>query len=214
MPHNPKPFVVFFVLLLLIPFACSRLRTAAVPSDFKQVLAPPLASDRFIVDLRYNTDDNFLHRNVYGPSGVNKCWVHPIMAERLSTLEKILTEQRLKLVIWDCWRPVQVQREMWKVMPDPRYVADPKKGSNHNRGLAMDCALADEEGRLLPMPTAFDDFTETASPNATCSEEEQQRCANRDLQIRVMQQAGFEVFPTEWWHYQPIGIELSSFPVF
>ncbi|MFA4874817.1 MAG: M15 family metallopeptidase [bacterium] len=202
-------------ILILLFFALPALcKTApAAPPGFKQLLAPPFISDRFIVDLRYNTDDNFLHRNVYGPSGVNRCWLDPIAAQRLMNLVPVLAKRHLKLLLWDCWRPLAVQKEMWKILPDPRYVADPAKGSNHNRGMAVDCTLTDEEGDPLPMPTAFDDFSEKASPNSPCTPGEKKRCENRDQLIKLMKQAGFEVFPTEWWHYQPAGMDLGLYPV-
>ncbi len=91
---------------------------------------------------------------------------------------------------------------MWKLVPDARYVADPKVGSNHNRGAAIDVALADETGGLRSFPTPFDDFTYRASPKYQCSEEEKAKCQNRDELIELMKRVGLEVFPTEWWHFQ------------
>jgi len=191
----------------------ARGEEGAKPPGFVKMKAGEYASDRFVVDLRYDTDDNFLGRNVYRKHGVSACWLHPVAADRLMKLVPELKRRRMKLVLWDCWRPLEVQREMWKIMPDPRYVADPEKGSKHNRGIAVDASLADEGGNALPMPTAFDDFSERASPAASCSKEERGLCANRDLQIRLMRKAGFEVLPTEWWHYEPRGVEASLFPV-
>ena len=206
----------FIVLLVLISASasCSRQHpSGAGAPGFVRMLIPPYASDRFIVDLRYNTDDNFLHRNVYGEFGVTACELHPIAADRLMNLAPMLQREKLKLVLWDCWRPAAVQKEMWKIMPDARYVADPAKGSNHNRGLAIDCSLAGEDGKLLPMPTPFDDFTERASPGAACQAADAQLCANRDKLVSLIREAGFDVFPTEWWHYQPSGVDVASYPV-
>lgn len=187
--------------------------SSKIPRGFIQVPSASLSGDRFVVDLKYDTDDNFLGRNVYAAHGVHACYVHPIMAERLAKLAPALEERGLKLVLWDCWRPRAVQEEMWKIMPDPRYVADPKKGSNHNRGLAIDASLADAEGRALPMPTAFDDFTERAASSAQCGKAERALCANRDLQVNLMREAGLEALPTEWWHYQPSGVAVEKYPV-
>lgn len=161
-----------------------------------------LVGDRFIADLKYNSADNFLKKNVYKEYGLDKCYVHPDLHSKLKELEKVLIEKKLKLVLFDCYRPLQVQEEMWKLIPNERYVADPKKGSNHNRGVAMDCALADESGKVLKFPTEFDDFTEKAAHTYQCSAEESQLCKNREVLHSMMMQIGLEAYPTEWWHYQ------------
>lgn len=193
-----------FALLVAAPlFAAS-----SAPKGFVEIAGAP-----FVVDLRYNTDDNFLGRNVYAGHGVDRCWLHPVAAERLARLAPLLERRGLTLVLWDCWRPLAVQKEMWTIMPDPRYVADPKKGSNHNRGLALDAALGDAQGKPLPMPTPFDDFTEKAAPTSACARADKERCVHRDLQIRLMNEAGLEVFATEWWHYQPAGVAVETYPV-
>jgi D-alanyl-D-alanine dipeptidase len=161
-----------------------------------------LTSEHFIVDLRYNSENNFLKRNVYRQYGLDKCYVHPDLHDKLMKLEKNLIAKKLKLVIYDCFRPLQVQEEMWKLIPDENYVADPKKGSNHNRGVAIDCALADESGRTLPFPTDFDDFSERASHAYVCGDLEREGCKNRELLASLMKEVGLEIFPSEWWHYQ------------
>ena len=158
--------------------------------------------DRFILDLKYNSRDNFLKRNVYRDFKLEKCWAVDELANRLKKLIPILSQKKLKLVLWDCYRPLEVQKAMWKLVPDARYVADPKVGSNHNRGAAIDVALADETRGLRSFPTPFDDFTYRASPKYQCSEEEKAKCQNRDELIELMKLVGLEVFPTEWWHFQ------------
>jgi len=160
-----------------------------------------------ILDLRYNTEQNFLKKNVYKDFCLETCYVHPDLYPALQKVEKILTQKKLKLVFWDCWRPLKVQEAMWKLVPNPRYVADPKQGSNHNRGVAIDVTLAKQDGTYLDMPTSFDDFTPKASTIYQCSNDEKQKCKNRDLLIRLMKQVGLEVLPTEWWHFQIPGAE-------
>jgi len=158
--------------------------------------------DRFIIDLRYNTDNNFLHQNVYEAFGLNQCLVHPDLWDRLEKLKKPLAEAKLKLVFFDCYRPLTVQRAMWALVPDGRFVADPRHGSNHNRGTAVDVSLASEDGRLLPMPSDFDAFTPQAAAGFTCPAAAAELCANRDRLKRLMQAAGLVGLRTEWWHFQ------------
>lgn len=161
-----------------------------------------IEGERFILDLKYNSRDNFLKRNLYRDFKLEKCWAVDELANRLKKLIPILSQKKLKLVLWDCYRPLEVQKALWKLVPDARYVADPKVGSNHNRGAAIDVALADETGGLRSFPTPFDDFTYRASPKYQCSEEEKAKCQNRDELIELMKRVGLEVFPTEWWHFQ------------
>lgn len=201
-----KKWLVIVIALCIAAEAAAEVRR--VPKGFVEI-----SGDRFIPDLRYNTDDNFLHRNVYAKLGVDRCWLQPDAASRLMRLTPALEKKHLKIVLWDCYRPNAVQKEMWRLVPDPRYVADPKKGSNHNRGMAADLTLADERGNLIPMPTAFDDFSQKAAPSYKCEPKEKSLCRNRDRLINLMKQAGFEPFATEWWHYQPTGVDLEKYPV-
>ncbi len=178
---------------------------------FCMILTPALGASsplkevkgsQFIFDLKYNSTDNFLKKNVYQPFNLTQCWVLDVLEKKLQLLIPSLQKEKLKLVFWDCYRPLEVQKAMWKLVSDTRYVADPKVGSNHNRGAAIDVALADEKGTLLSFPTPFDDFSPKASPQYPCSKEERAQCKNRDLLIELMKGVGLEVFPTEWWHFQ------------
>lgn len=174
--------------------------------------APPAAAQNsplvvvdgpaYIIDLRYNSSDNFLHENLYKKFGVTKCLVRPEMAQKLANAAKILAPKNIKLVMWDCYRPLEVQRAMWEIKPDARYVANPSKGSNHNRGAAVDVSLANNNGLLLEMPTPFDDFTPRAAPNAACRPADKEKCANRDILKTVMKEAGLVGINSEWWHYE------------
>src|SRR4051812_45867822 len=89
-----------------------------------------------VVGMRYGTDDNFLKRKVY-PEGA-RCLLLPDAAKRLRQAADTLRPKGYRLKVYDCYRPRAVQYEMWKIMPQPGYVADPKFGSNHNRGAAVD----------------------------------------------------------------------------
>mgnify|MGYP000990869255 FL=1 len=111
----------------------------------------------------------------------------------------------LGLKIYDAYRPLSVQKIFWEIMPDERYVADPKKGSRHNRGMAVDLTLVDKEGKELSMPTEYDDFTEKAHRDYMNITEEQ--IINRKILEDVMTNYGFVGLPTEWWHFDYRGWE-------
>lgn len=161
----------------------------------------PLEGPAFLLSLQYNTEQNFLKKNVYREFGLDRCYVHPDLAERLRRLEAPLKAKKLKLLLWDCYRPLAVQKAMWKIVPDPRYVADPEKGSDHNRGVAVDVSLAKEDGSAVEMPTAFDDFSSFSAPTAYCKPEQGSLCNNRDILIQLMASVGLKPRPTEWWHF-------------
>jgi len=161
-----------------------------------------LAGERFITNLKYATADNFLHRDVYTPFGVSACYVHRDLHDKLERLAPILQDKRLKLVMFDCYRPIEVQREMWKLVPDTKYVANPARGSLHNRGIAVDVGLADDEGRLLPFPTAFDAFDRKAWASYVCKAAEKMQCDNREMLKELMQSVGIDGISSEWWHFQ------------
>jgi D-alanyl-D-alanine dipeptidase len=120
-------------------------------------------------------------------------------AIKLDAVQKELERINLGLKVWDCYRPLAVQRILWQILPDERYVANPEKGSRHNRASSVDVTLVDSQGEELPMPTGFDDFTPKAHhhyqklPN--------QVIKNRELLKGLMEKAGFIPLPEEWWHY-------------
>ena len=152
------------------------------------------------VDLRYATDDNFMKVRVYPADA--RCLLLPLAASRLVAAAKVFKSKGLRLKVWDCYRPLSVQFQMWKVFPRRGYVADPNQGgSHHNRGAAIDLTLATEAGEELEMPTGFDSFTRAAhhwlSDGMTKAALE-----NRALLLQVMEAAGFKRNPMEWWHYE------------
>jgi D-alanyl-D-alanine dipeptidase len=161
-----------------------------------------LEGERFHIDLRYQTKNNFLKTDVYAPFGLTDCFLRKEMVTALKQLVEPLEKEKIKLLVWDCYRPLKVQMKMWELVPDPRYVADPKVGSNHNRGAAIDVALVNERGITLGFPTGFDDFSEKAHQDYRCKPTEKELCANRDQLKKLMVGAGLRPFPTEWWHYE------------
>jgi len=203
-----RGLVAAFLSLVLV--GCTPIARASSPVAAVPVLES-VFGNRFIVDLRYHTADNFAKTDFYGPAHIDSCFVLPEAARALMKLVPELQKRKLKIVFWDYFRPISVQWKMWKLVPDPRYVADPHTGSNHNRGAAVDMTLAHEDGTRLEMPTAFDSFEPTAHGDYVCPPNEKVRCENRELLKSLMTKVGFEVLPTEWWHFQLPGAE--KYPV-
>lgn len=148
-----------------------------------------------VLDMRYATDDNFVGTAMY-PKAV--CKLRRGVALRLARAAKALRAQKRRLVLWDCYRPASIQEAFWKLVPDERYVADPKKGSRHSRGAAVDVALADEDGVLLAMPTAFDDFSERAHRKVALAGKPGREAKRLETALTG---AGFVGISTEWWHF-------------
>ncbi|MDX9753847.1 MAG: D-alanyl-D-alanine dipeptidase [bacterium] len=150
-----------------------------------------------VIDLRYATPDNFLKKAVYPQ---NTAYIIDTVGQRLKEVNLALQAQGLRLKVWDAYRPLWVQKEMWQILSDPRFVADPRKGSIHNRGCAVDVTLVDSQGQELEMPTPFDDFSEKTHHDYADLSEAALR--NRAILRTAMEQAGFQILPTEWWHYE------------
>ncbi len=150
-----------------------------------------------VLDLRYATENNFLGKKVY-PDGA-RCLLLPQTVEKLKVAAQALRAQGFRLLLYDCFRPRAVQWEMWKILPKPGYVADPRKGSHHNRGAAVDLGLADKEGRELAHPTPFDTFNKAAHHGYQGASEDAIR--HREALREAMEGAGFRKNRMEWWHY-------------
>ncbi|MBQ4820797.1 M15 family metallopeptidase [Aquimarina sp. MMG016] len=153
-------------------------------------------SNYFVLDMKYATSDNFLKEAVYSCA---KCYVRGAVAKALMSANKDFMKQGYRIKLFDCYRPHSVQKKMWKLVPDPGYVANPKGGSVHNRGAALDITLTDLKGNELDMGTAFDHFgKEAAHAYADLSDEVK---TNRKLLRGTMEKHGFSTIRTEWWHY-------------
>lgn len=148
------------------------------------------------VDMRYAKKENFTGSAVYD---CGRCFLLRPVAEKVAKAERELKGKGLSLKMWDCYRPLSVQKRFWALVPDPRYVADPKAGSRHNRGSAVDVTLVDESGREVEMPTAFDDFSARAAHSSM--DHTKRAIENRRILTEAMEKAGFRKLPSEWWHY-------------
>jgi D-alanyl-D-alanine dipeptidase len=163
------------------------------------MLLVEIAAPRFsvAVSLAYATSDNFTGKPIYRRAG---CYLHSDAADCLERAATLAAALDLRLKIFDAFRPTEAQWKMWRHTPDPTFVADPRRGSPHSRGVAVDLTLTDRDGRELEMGTAFDAFTERSFHGDTAISPEAQR--NRHLLLGLMSAAGWDFFKNEWWHYQ------------
>lgn len=166
-------------------------------------------SQDFVFDMKYATDDNFLKEKVYDCA---ECYLRLKTVKALIEANESFLKLGYKIKLFDCYRPLDIQKRMWKIISNPIYVADPNKGSIHNRGGAIDLTLVDAQGKELDMGTGFDHFGIEASHNYTKLTSEV--LANRKLLREVMQKNNFKTFESEWWHYNlnnASGDKLSNF---
>jgi D-alanyl-D-alanine dipeptidase len=153
-------------------------------------------SDDFVYDMKYAKEDNFLKAKVYDCA---ECYLRLKTVVALVEANKEFIKKGYRIKIFDCYRPLDIQKRMWKIVSNPQYVADPAKGSIHNRGGAVDITLVDTYGNELDMGTPFDFFGIEASHGyAKLSEEVKD---NRMLLKNIMTAEHFNSFDSEWWHY-------------
>lgn len=149
-----------------------------------------------LIDIKYATTDNFVKAKMYN---CGRCFLRPEVANAIIGVHKKLQKQGLGLKIWDGYRPRPFQQRLWDKVPDERYVTNPKKGSMHNRGAAVDLTIVDKKGKELDMGTPFDFFGEKAYQTYTNLPEKV--LGNRKLLRETMASEGFKHIRTEWWHY-------------
>jgi D-alanyl-D-alanine dipeptidase len=155
------------------------------------------------LDIRYATIHNFMNRQLYPAA---KAYLRAPAAAALRNVQADLAREGLGIKVFDAYRPYRVTEAMWEPIKNPDYVADPAKGSRHNRGAAVDVTLIElKNGTELPMPTAYDDFTARAGHAFTDLPPEV--LANRAKLRDMMTKHGFEPLPSEWWHYDFKGWE-------
>ena len=155
-----------------------------------------------VLDLVYATPLNVSGQVIYARP---VCLIHRDAEPGLRRAIRLAAAMGLRLKIFDAFRPEEAQWRLWDTAPDKAYVADPRLGSNHTRGIAVDLTLVNAQGDELDMGTAFDDMTALSHHfNAQVSPLAQ---ANRLKLLEVMQGAGFEPIAHEWWHYALPGHE-------
>lgn len=150
-----------------------------------------------VLDIRYATPSNPTGKPLYP---FPAAFLRRSTAVKLKTAADVLRAKGFRLVVYDAYRPLASQKALWAAKPDPLYVADPKKGSAHNKGAAVDVALADPAGEPLAMPSPFDDFGPKAHHGADgVPADARERAATLKT---AMEAAGFVALPEEWWHYR------------
>ena len=174
------------------------LQTEIANDSNKKMIDIKKAIPSLIIDLRYATTNNFMHRRLY-PS-LKTTYLRLAAVNALKKVVIALNDKNLTLKIFDAYRPYAVTEEMWEVVKDSRYAADPAKGSGHNRGTSVDLTLVNlQTKKELDMGTGFDNFTDTAHVdfNALPAIILQ----NRSLLKTTMEKYGFISLDTEWWHF-------------
>lgn len=154
-------------------------------------------SSEFDYEVRYATPNNFIGEVLYD---CGKCLLQAEVADAFVKANQYFCEKGYKIKIYDCYRPLDVQKKMWAKVPRPTYVANPYgKGSIHNKGAAVDITLVTLDGCFVDMGTDYDFFGREAHiDNMNHSKEV---LANRKLLIDGMRLHGFQTVRTEWWHY-------------
>lgn len=150
-----------------------------------------------LIDLRYASADNLTGRPIYARAG---CFLNAEAAGLLKNAIALAAQLGLRLKVFDAFRPTEAAWALWNHNPDPTFLADPRKGSPHSRGAAVDVTLVDAGGDELDMGTDFDAFTPLAFHGVLDITPEQQR--NRALLLGIMTAAGWDFYKNEWWHYQ------------
>lgn len=205
-----------FILLLFIAaistppsIAQHKPHVLNVPDYAKQIKTTPdkrlieitKAIPRIKLDIKYATADNFMHRVMYTQA---RAFARAPVVEALKQVQTELKLKGLGLKIYDAYRPYAVTVDFYKMTPDTNFVADPKYGSKHNRGCAIDLSIIDlKTGKELNMPTLFDSFSRKAASDYADLPPDQLQ--NRELLKTVMQAHGFTALRTEWWHFDFVG---------
>ncbi len=186
---NHYLFAIVFCFLSTFPSGSDRQK----PGDLVEITT---AKDGILLDIRYATTDNFTRQQLYD---CPRCFLRKEVAAALRNAQRNLKKQGFGLQVFDCYRPHSIQKKMWKIVPDPHYVANPKKGSMHNRGQAVDLTLVDSSGCPLDMGTGYDFFGQAAHWAYQGLPPEIKR--HRQLLLQAMENAGFHHIRTEWWHF-------------
>jgi D-alanyl-D-alanine dipeptidase len=168
-----------------------------------------------LVELKYSTIDNFVGKDVYGD--LTRAYMQPMAARKLADASKYLQAHHpnLRLLVYDAARPQSAQWNLWKALPNlsererRKYVADPRQGSIHSYGCAVDLTVATKEGKALDMGTKYDYFGELAYPSRETELLEagkltKQQIENRQILRKAMRQGGFTPIEYEWWHFNAL----------
>lgn len=149
------------------------------------------------IALAYATPDNLTGAPIYRNA---VCYLHERAADLLQKAIHLAAPLGLRFKVFDAYRPGEAQWKLWNALPDPEFIADPRRGSPHSRGVAIDLTLVDAEGRELDMGTGFDEAVPASHHASTEVSIAAQR--NRFILLGIMMAAGWDNYKNEWWHYQ------------
>jgi zinc D-Ala-D-Ala dipeptidase len=155
------------------------------------------ATHGVLLDIRYATANNFTARPVYARPG---CYLNAEAERLLRHAVDLARPLGFRLKLFDAFRPAEAQWRLWNFRPDPEFLADPRRGSPHSRGAAIDLTLVDASGVELEMGTGFDEFSPLSHHGVTELPLAAQH--NRLVLIGLMTAAGWDFYRNEWWHYQ------------
>ena len=209
---HKKIVTVFFTLLVSLAWAQDKRVLGFKPVNDKASFYSMVDRDSLLAmielksliptlqyELRYASSNNFTGQRLY-PQNTRTTYLRRNPALALAKVAEDLKEKGLGIKIWDAYRPYRTTVRFWKLIHDERFVANPSKGSGHNRGTAVDLTLVDlKTGKEMEMPTPFDDFTAAAFHGAKNIDD--LRTRNRELLRTTMEKYGFVPLETEWWHY-------------
>ena len=200
---------IFYSLSFIIPLRSTgqQLKVVGSAKEYKRLVEKDslqmmmelkTAIPTLVYDLRYATKNNFTGTKLYNEG--SRTFARMALVNALKNVQNELMKAGYGLKIWDAYRPYEVTKRMWELIGDERYVANPARGSNHNRGLAVDITLVDSKtGIEVPMGTGYDHFTDTAHHSFTNLPAD---ILQNRLQLKnTMEKHGFKSFETEWWHY-------------
>ncbi|RVU90395.1 D-alanyl-D-alanine dipeptidase [Flavobacterium columnare] len=201
-----KIFVLIMVLFSMNNFSQNEKKAILYDTTFVNINE---YSKNFVLDIKYATDDNFLKKKVYD---CNACYLRYKTVKQLIKANKEFAQRGYRIKLFDCYRPLSVQKKMWQIVSNPNYVANPERGSIHNRGGAVDLTLIDKQGNDVNMGTAFDHFGKESSH--TYTNLPQKVLENRKWLKEIMKKHHFDSLESEWWHYSLEGarqFQLSNF---
>ncbi|QYS89224.1 D-alanyl-D-alanine dipeptidase [Flavobacterium davisii] len=201
-----KIFVLIMVLFSMNNFSQNEKKAILHDTTFVNINE---YSKNFVLDIKYATDDNFFKKKVYD---CNACYLRYKTVKQLIKANKEFAQRGYRIKLFDCYRPLSVQKKMWQIVSNPNYVANPERGSIHNRGGAVDLTLIDKQGNDVNMGTAFDHFGKESSH--TYTNLPQKVLENRKWLKEIMKKHHFDSLESEWWHYSLEGarqFQLSNF---
>ena len=193
-----------------VQFIPAHQAAALRPDDPKRLLELIKLDPAIRLDMRYATSNNFTGRVLYDEA---RAFLAAPAALAVVRASKMAQSDGFGLTIYDAYRPWRITKKLWDatpVGPKKEYVANPKRGSKHNRGCAVDLTLHDlQTGKLVEMPSEFDDFSEKAHRDYMGASAA--AIANRARLARYLEAEGFVGLSNEYWHFDFTGWE--QFPV-